>query len=67
MKKYMGLKAQAKQFLRSKGIKEVKTDTGVRKLDNAKTIYLVKEATVLGWQIVYGAVERQPFFVIIKL
>lgn len=47
--KFVGLKAQAKRFLRAKGIKEVKTDTGVRKLDNAKTIYLVKKATELGW------------------
>lgn len=49
MKKYVGLKAQAKKFLRSKGVKEIKTDTGVRKLDNAKTIYLIKEAVALGW------------------
>lgn len=47
--KFVGLKAQAKRFLRSKDIKTVKTDTGVYKLDNAKTIYLVKKATELGW------------------
>lgn len=45
----MGLKAQAKRFLREHGIKEIVTDQGVRKLDNAKTIYLVKAASKLGW------------------
>lgn len=45
----IGMKAQAKRFLRAHGIKEVATDQGVRKLDNAKTIYLVKAASKLGW------------------
>lgn len=46
----MGMKAQAKRFLREHGIKEVATDAGWRKLDKAKTIYLVKAASKLGWQ-----------------
>lgn len=44
-----GMKAQAKRFLRAHGVKTVATDTGVRKLSNAKTIYLVKAAHKLGW------------------
>lgn len=47
--KFVGLKAQAKRYLRSHGVKEIKTDTGVRKLANAKTIDLVKIATQMGW------------------
>lgn len=45
----MGMKALAKRYLKEHGVKEVVTDAGVRKLDNAKTIYLVKAASKLGW------------------
>ena len=45
----MGMKAQAKRFLLEHGVKEVPTDAGLRKLDKAKTIYLVKAACKLGW------------------
>lgn len=51
MAKLTGLKAQAKRFLRAKGIKKVVSDTGVGKnLARAKTINVVKAAISNGWK-----------------
>jgi len=44
-----GLKARAKDYLRSQGIKTIATDAGVRKLALARTIDVVKAAVKAGW------------------
>lgn len=46
----MGLKAEIKSFLRSKGVKTILTNEGKEvRLGNAKTIELLKVATELGF------------------
>lgn len=45
----MGIKAQAKKFLRAQGVKKVKTERGEFRLDNAKTVDVLKEAIRLGF------------------
>lgn len=46
----MGLKAEIKSFLRSKGVKNILTNEGKEvRLGNAKTIELLKVATGLGF------------------
>ena len=44
-----GLKAEAKDYLRSQGIKTIAPDAGVRKLALARTIDVVKAAVKVGW------------------
>ena len=45
-----GLKAQAKIFLKSKGVKIIKNEAGAEvKLQQAKTVDVVKEATKRGF------------------
>lgn len=49
MSQSIGLKAKAKEFLRSKGIKTVRVGSKEVRLQNAKTSDLLKEATKLGF------------------
>ena len=45
-----GLKAQAKAFLKAKGVKEINTPSGAKiKLANAKTVDVVNVAFKLGF------------------
>lgn len=45
----MALKAEAKKFLRSKGVKTITVGSKTLRLGNAKTSDLVKAATKLGF------------------
>lgn len=45
----MGIKARAKKFLREQGVKKVKTKRGELRIENAKTIDVLKEAIRLGF------------------
>lgn len=49
MSQSVGLKAKAKVFLRSKGIKTVRVGSRDVRLQNAKTSDLVKKAVELGF------------------
>ena len=49
MSQSMGLKAKAKEFLRSKGIKTIRVGSKEVRLQNAKTNDLIKEAAKLGF------------------
>lgn len=45
-----GLKAQAKAFLKTKGVKEIDTPSGAKiKLANAKTVDVINVALKLGF------------------
>lgn len=51
MAKLSGLKAQAKTYLKSKGIKKIVTSTGSQiSLSQARTVDLIKTAIANGWE-----------------
>jgi len=49
--KQFGMKAQAKEYLRSKGISTLNTESGASiRVSNAKEVLVVNKALALGWK-----------------